>query len=72
MDGRAAYAERLHAPDNSNLNSRLHAERAPPDGEGLQHQELVMPANDRARRPVRVRSAQLRSTPVRGTVPAWL
>ena len=80
MDGRAAYAERLHAPDTSNLNSRLHAglnarlqaERAPPDGEGLQHQELVMPANDRARRPVRVRSAQLRSTPVRGTVPAWL
>lgn len=72
MDGRAAYADRLHAYEKSGPYADLHAERPPPDGEGLQHQALVMPANDRARRPVRVRACQLRSTPVRGTLPAWL
>lgn len=66
MDGRAAYADRLHAYEKSVT------ERPPPDAEGLQHQALVMPQNDRARRPVRVRACQLRSKPVRGTLPAWL
>lgn len=59
------------APSDRPVVDRKPHLRDPPDGEGLKHQALVMPVNSRSRRPARLTAGQLKSTPWRGTVPAW-